>query len=78
MAQFPSMRWPELRRVLSRRPLRYSVDRQTGSHMTLKSKAGYPDIHLAFHEGAELPPGLVRKVLTTDVGLTVSEALALL
>lgn len=78
MAQFPSMRWPELRRVLERRPLLYTADRQGGSHVTLKSAAGYPDLHLAFHDRVELPPGLVRKVLCRDVGLTESEALTLL
>lgn len=78
MAQFPSMRWPELRRVLERRPLLYSVHRQAGSHVTFKSAAGYPDLHLAFHDRAELPPGLVRKVLCGDVGLTESGAQALL
>jgi hypothetical protein len=64
--------------VLTRRPLFYSVHRQTSSHVTLTSAAGYPDLHLAFHDRAELPPGLVRKILCTDVGLTEGEALALL
>jgi predicted RNA binding protein YcfA (HicA-like mRNA interferase family) len=78
MPQFPSLRWPQLRRVLSREPLLYAVERQSGSHITLKSDAGYPELHLAFHDRAELPPGLVRKILCRDVGLTESEALTLL
>jgi predicted RNA binding protein YcfA (HicA-like mRNA interferase family) len=78
VADFPSMRWPELRRVLEREPLRYRVARQTGSHRQLKSEAGYPDLNLAFHDRQELPPGLVRKVLCRDVGLSEPEALELL
>jgi hypothetical protein len=78
MARFPSMRWPELRRVLERNPLRYSVAQQTSSHMKLTSAAGYPDLRLAFHDRAEVAPGLVRKVLVRDVGLSEDEALALL
>jgi predicted RNA binding protein YcfA (HicA-like mRNA interferase family) len=78
MAQFPSMRWPRLERILAREPLRYRTDRQSGSHRTLKSDAGYPDLHLAFHDQAELAPGLVRKILVRDVGLSEEEALALL
>lgn len=78
MATFPSMRWPELRRVLEREPLRYSIVHQTGSHMKLESAAGYPDLRLAFHVGADLAPGLVRKVLVRDVGLAEDVAVALL
>jgi len=36
----------------------------------------YPDLHLAFHDGQEIPPGLVRKILVRDVGLSVAEALS--
>lgn len=72
---FPSMRWPELRRVLSR--LGYDVTRQTGSHKTLEAE-GRPILHLAFHDNAEIPPGLVRQILTKDVGLAVKEARDLL
>lgn len=78
MAAFPSLRWPQLWRVLSREPLLYVVTRQRGSHRTLDSDAGYPKLHLAFHDSAELPPGLVRKVLVRDVGLSEEEALGLL
>lgn len=75
---FPAMRWPELRRVLARKPLEYEVARQGGSHKTLVSRAGYPELHLAFHDHADIPPGLVRKILTRDVGLSEEEALGLL
>lgn len=78
MADFPSMRWPELRRVLLRAPLSYEAQRSAGSHQTFKSSADYPDLHLAFHDRQEIPPGLVRKILCRDVGLPEDEALGLL
>ncbi len=78
MANYPSLKWGKLRRILEREPLLYEVVRQKGSHPKLVSRNGYPDLFLAFHEGVEIPPGLVRKILTRDVGLTDEEATALL
>ena len=75
--QFPSLKARELRRVLEREPLGYSVERQQGSHATLKS-ARYPELHLAFHDGQTLAPGLVKKILVKDVGITEDAALALI
>jgi len=75
--QFPSMRGRELYRHLARKPLSYRQDpdrSREGSHRTLVSDA-YPDLHLAFHDGAEVAPGLVRKILVQDVGLSPDEAL---
>jgi predicted RNA binding protein YcfA (HicA-like mRNA interferase family) len=75
--QFPSMRGRELYRHLARSPLSYRQDpdrSREGSHRTLVSDT-YPDLHLAFHEGAEIPPGLVRKILVRDVGLSPDEAM---
>jgi predicted RNA binding protein YcfA (HicA-like mRNA interferase family) len=77
LAQFPSMRGRELYRHLARAPLSYREDparSREGSHKTLVS-ADYPDLHLAFHDRAEIAPGLVRKILTRDVGLSQEEAL---
>ena len=74
---YPSLRWPELWRVLSREPLNYTVERQSGSHKTLVSPK-YPTLHLAFHDNAEIPPGLVRRILTRDVGLADEDARGLL
>jgi predicted RNA binding protein YcfA (HicA-like mRNA interferase family) len=68
----------EFRRLLERAPLSYSVARQKGSHATWHSTAGYPVLHTAFHDKHQVAPGLIRKILTKDVGLTVEEALALL
>lgn len=78
MQQFPSMRWPELRRVLEREPLSYAVVSQRGSHRKMESSNGYPPLKLAFHDGATLPPGLVRSILVKTIGLPAEAALALL
>lgn len=39
---------------------------------------GYPSLTFSFHDSATIPPGLVRKILIKDVGLTEEEALKLL
>jgi predicted RNA binding protein YcfA (HicA-like mRNA interferase family) len=70
------MSWREFRRLLGRPPLGYRVERQAGSHRTMTSPE-FPTIHLGFHESATLPPGLVRKILTRDVGLSEDQALEL-
>lgn len=59
--------------VLQREPLAYEVVRQNGSHRRLKSPR-YPPLTYAFHDNATLPGGLVRKILTEDVGLANAEA----
>lgn len=66
--------------MLKRAPLRYgSVGRGSpGSHTRLTSTAGYPDLIFSFHDGQTLSPGLVRKILVKDVGLSEEEALTLL
>lgn len=68
----------QFNRLLKKAPLSYSVARQSGSHTTWESAGGYPVLHTAFHDNQQLPPGLVRKILVKDVGLQVSEALAIL
>jgi predicted RNA binding protein YcfA (HicA-like mRNA interferase family) len=72
---FPSMKARQLLAVLTRPPLRYRVVRQVGSHRRLESVAGYPPLTFAWHDGATIPPGLVRKVLVRQVGLSLQEAL---
>ena len=71
------MRGRELRRILEREPLNYVATRQTGSHVTLDSLR-WPALHLAFHDADTIPPGLVRKILMRDVGLSEEEARGLL
>jgi hypothetical protein len=80
MAVFPSKKAGQLLRVLCRRPLSYKRPTKSsgGSHMVLHSSAGYPSLLFAFHDKDTLPPGMVRKILCQDVGLSEEEALRLL
>jgi predicted RNA binding protein YcfA (HicA-like mRNA interferase family) len=77
MTDFRSMKARELLAVLTREPLNYEIVRQRGSHRRLKAP-GRPPITFAFHDGATVAPGLVRKILCRDVGLGEDEALELL
>lgn len=74
------MRGRELRQTLAAAPLRYRpvATGSGGSHTKLISAAGYPPLMLAFHNNQEIPPGLVRKILVKDVGLSVDAALGIL
>ena len=71
------MKADELLRVLGRQPLGYVVARTKGSHRRLVSE-NFPPLLIAFHSGQTIPAGMVRKVLTKDVGLAEDEALELL
>ncbi|WP_442908652.1 type II toxin-antitoxin system HicA family toxin [Homoserinibacter sp. YIM 151385] len=55
----------------------YSVKRQKGSHRVMSCE-GRPDLLFAFHDSAEIPPRLVRKILVSDIGFSEAEALRLL
>lgn len=63
--------------ALLKRKLGYEVLRQEGSHRTLVAQ-GRPQLTFAFHDGVEIPPHLVRKILVKDVGLSEVEAAKLL
>lgn len=76
--QFPALKPQQLLAVLRREPLAYEVLRQRGSHRRLRSRNGHPDIGFSFHDGTTIPPGLVKKVLVGDVGLSEDEARKLL
>jgi len=71
------MRWRRLRQILEREPLGYRIVRQVGSHRTMRAP-GRPQLLLSFHDGQEIPGGMVRKILVKDVGLSEAEALLLL
>jgi predicted RNA binding protein YcfA (HicA-like mRNA interferase family) len=77
VAVFPSMKAGKFLAVLMREPLNYQIARQRGSHRTLEA-AGRPKLLWSFHDGADVPPGVIRKYLVNQVGLSESEALALL
>ena len=68
---YPSMKSSDLLRILAY--LGYIEDRRAGSHRRLKAN-GRPDLTVAFHDGQTVPPGLVRKILAKDVGLSEVES----
>ena len=63
--------------ILMREPLNYRVVRQRGSHRWLAA-SGRPSFTFAFHNGTELLPREVRKVLVKDAGLAEADARDLL
>lgn len=71
------MKGRTLLRVLTSEPLSYQVVRQKGSHRQLRSP-NHPPLTFSFHDSATIPPGLVRKILTKDIGLSEEEARKLL
>ncbi|TFV72487.1 type II toxin-antitoxin system HicA family toxin [Blastococcus sp. CT_GayMR20] len=75
MPNFPACRGRELLAAVKR--LGYTVTRQSGSHRTMEAP-GRPRLLFSFHDNAEVPPGLVRKVLVRDIGLDVDTALDIL
>lgn len=76
MSRFPSLKARTLLATLERE-LGYEITRQRGSHRILEAP-GRPRLIFAFHDGQTIGPGLVRKILVRDVGLSEEEALALL
>jgi predicted RNA binding protein YcfA (HicA-like mRNA interferase family) len=77
MPEFPSMKARALLAVLTRAPLNYRIVRQNGSHRHLVAE-GRGRILFSAHDRKTIPPGLVRKYLVNDAGLSVDEALDLL
>ena len=71
MNPFPSVK---ARRLLAVLETWYS---QSGSHRRMQSP-DHPPLTFAFHDGATIPAGLVRKILVKDVGLDEGEARKLL
>lgn len=71
------MKAKRLLAVLERKPLGYRVVRRSGSHRRLEAP-GRPPLTFAFHDKATIPAGLVRKILTEEVGLAEDEARKLL
>jgi predicted RNA binding protein YcfA (HicA-like mRNA interferase family) len=73
MNPFPSMKAKRLLGVLERQPLGYEAVRRSGSHWRMQAP-DHPPLTFAFHDGATIPAGLVRKILVKDVGLDEEEA----
>ena len=63
--------------VLMRAPLGYEITRQKGSHRKLEAD-GLPALLWSYHDSATVPPGIIRKYLVSEIGMTESEAVALL
>jgi predicted RNA binding protein YcfA (HicA-like mRNA interferase family) len=59
------------------RSLGYLVSSQRGSHKKMRASQR-PDILFSYHDGATVPPSVVKKILLTDVGLSEAEAMKLL
>lgn len=77
MAVFPSMKAGKFLSVLTREPLSYEITRQKGSHRTLEAK-DRPKLLWSYHDAADVPPGVIRKYLVNQIGLSEAEALTLL
>jgi predicted RNA binding protein YcfA (HicA-like mRNA interferase family) len=75
---FPSLKARQFLALLRRKPLRYRVVAQQGSHRKLESDSGYPPIGLSYHDKDTVPPGVVRKYLLEYIGLSEEEAKRLL
>jgi predicted RNA binding protein YcfA (HicA-like mRNA interferase family) len=75
---FPSLKAKKLLAVLGRKPLEYAITRQSGSHRILESPNGYPRLGFSYHDGATVPPGVVKRYLVDNIGLTEKEAMNLL
>jgi predicted RNA binding protein YcfA (HicA-like mRNA interferase family) len=71
---FPSLKAKALLALLRRPPLSYEISRQKGSHRVLDAD-GYPRLGFSFHDGVSVPPGVVKKILVKDVGLSEEQAL---
>jgi predicted RNA binding protein YcfA (HicA-like mRNA interferase family) len=74
---YPSLKARRLLAILRAKPLGYVVVRQAGSHRRLEAE-GRPALLFAFHDGATIPGGMVRKILIKDIGLNDDEARQLL
>lgn len=61
MPKFPSMKAAALVAILEKEPLGYSIVRQKGPHRTFRAKER-PQILFSYHDGATVPPGVVRKI----------------
>jgi len=63
--------------VLMRAPLSYEITRQKGSHRKLEAP-GRPALLWSYHDSATVPPGVIRKYLVNEIGMSESDAMALL
>jgi len=67
------MKGSALERLLKSSELGYEVKSQRGSHRKMESPH-HPPILFSYHDGAEISPNAVKKVLTKDVKLSDEDA----
>jgi predicted RNA binding protein YcfA (HicA-like mRNA interferase family) len=72
------MKVSEFLRILLRKPLEYEIERQKGSHRTMTSSNGFGRLLFSGHEGDEVGPTRIKKILVDQVGLTEEQAIRLL
>jgi predicted RNA binding protein YcfA (HicA-like mRNA interferase family) len=70
---FPSMKARRFRRLLERE-LDYSVTRNKGGSHRILESPNHPRLVFAFHDGDEVGPALIRRILVKDVGLSLERA----
>lgn len=66
------MKAKDLLSLLCREPLGYQIVRQSGSHRVLEAP-DRPRLIFAFHDGATIAPGHVRKILVDQARLGADE-----
>jgi predicted RNA binding protein YcfA (HicA-like mRNA interferase family) len=69
VSQWPSAKAKRVLAALLR--IGWQIKRQTGSHKVL-SRAGYPDVVFAFHDGEEIGPKMLAR-LAKHTGLKPNE-----
>jgi predicted RNA binding protein YcfA (HicA-like mRNA interferase family) len=69
MSRWPATKAPRVLAALLR--IGWTVKRQTGSHRTLQ-RANFPDYVFAFHDGDEIGPRMLARIVK-HTGLTADD-----
>ena len=69
---FPSLKGRQMLRILNE--IGYLTDRTKGSHRRMVCD-GRPPLTFSYHASQTIPPGVVKKTLVSDVGMSEDEAL---
>jgi predicted RNA binding protein YcfA (HicA-like mRNA interferase family) len=70
---FKALKARKMRTLLERELGYYVASNKGGSHRKYRHETR-PPVTLAFHDGDEIGPALVRDILVKQVGLTMDEA----
>jgi predicted RNA binding protein YcfA (HicA-like mRNA interferase family) len=71
------MKGSALERLLKSSDLGYVIKGQRGSHRKMESPH-HPPILFSYHDGADVSPNAVKKILTQDVQLSEEDAMRVL